>query len=156
MTRGWRGRILASTLLFIVLYAALSIFSFEPDFGGLFLLSAVVAASVWLIVDALVDLRPSWTVTADSATSSLQLDTRLATYIRIVEHHLKGTNPDATLRDRLATLADARLLERHGLRRGDAAGRDLLGPELLSVIEGSVRRLTVAELDRHVRRLEEL
>lgn len=156
MTRGWARRVAVSAVAFVVIYAALSFFSFEPDFAGLLLLSAVVAASVWLVVDALVDLRPSWTVPIGSATSSAELDTRLATYVRMLENHRTGTSPDGALRDRLTRLADARLLERHGLGRGDPEGRERLGPELLSVIEGPPRRVAIAELDRLVRRLEEL
>jgi hypothetical protein len=88
--------------------------------------------------------------------SSSELDIRLATYVRMLEDHRTGSTPDSALRDRLARLADARLLERLALSRSDPEGRERLGPEVLSVIEGPARRLTVAEVDRAVRRLEEL
>jgi hypothetical protein len=156
VTRGWTRRITLSAVLLLLVFVGLSVFSFDPDPAGLLLLGAVVAASLWLVVDAMVDLRPSWTPAAVPTASSSELDIRLATYVRMLEDHRTGSTPDSALRDRLARLADARLLERLALSRSDPEGRERLGPEVLSVIEGPARRLTVAEVDRAVRRLEEL
>lgn len=156
MTRGWTGRVLVSVVGLVVLYVVLSVLSFEPDLAGLLLMGAVVAASVWLVLDAIADLRPSWSLAAPTATSSLELDSRLAACIRLVEDHRTAATPDGALRDRLVALAEARLRERHGLAIDTHEGRALLGTELMSVIETPARRLGAGEIDRLVRRIEEL
>lgn len=156
MTRQWAGRLTLSAAVFVGVYVVLRLQSNEPELGGLLLLGAVCAAMVWLVLDVLVDSRPVWMIDADPPTTPPQLDPRLATHVRILEHHLTSAAPDAALRDSLARLARDRLSQRRGLHPDDAEARELLGPELLSVIDGSTRRISLTELDRHVRRLEEL
>ena len=58
----------------------------------------------------------------------------------------------------LAALADRRLAKR-GLHRDGPSGaeaRDLLGADLAGTLDGPPRRMSVAEITRHVTRIEEL
>lgn len=156
MMRRWAGRITVSAALLVAVYVVLRLQSYEPEIGGLLLLGAVCAGTVWLVVDVLVDPGPTWEVAVDPPPSAPSLDPRLAAMIRILQHHLTNATPDAALGDTLARVARDRLSLRRGLDIEDPEARVLLGPELLAVIEDSSRRATLTELDRHVRRLEEL
>ena len=84
------------------------------------------------------------------------MDHGFASYLRVLEGHLTVDVPDNVLRDRLAGLARLRLEQRHGLRLGDPRADELLGPELTAVLTGPPRRLSRAEIDRCVPRIEEL
>jgi hypothetical protein len=64
--------------------------------------------------------------------------------------------PDATLRDRLAALADRRLRQRHALRLRDPAATDLLGAETATILTGEPRRLAREQIEDCVRRIEGL
>jgi hypothetical protein len=152
----WVVRGVVLVALVAGLYLAFELFDYEPRPLPLALLVTVCLAVGWLVVDVLGDLGPGWEVPAPSASSYDGQDARLATYLRVLEGHVGSAGPDDHLRDRLAVLADRRLAQRHGLRRDEPAARELLGPDLLAVLDGPPRRLKVAEIDRHLRRIEEL
>lgn len=152
----WPVRVALLVALVVVLYVVLRVFYYEPNLLPLVLVVTVCMAVSWLIVDVLGDLGPDWQVTAPTPSVAASQDARLATYVRIVEGHLTANIPDDALRDRLRSLADQRLAQRHGLDRIDPEGRALLGPDLLGVLEGPPRRLGPPEIDRHLRRIEEL
>ncbi len=156
MGSSWPVRVGTLVGFTAVLYVVLRVFYYEPHLVPLALLVTVCAAVGWLVVDVLGDLGPSWEVQASADSVGTGQDGRLSMYLRVLEGHLTSTAPDESLRDRLRQLADRRLMQRHGLDRIDPEGRERLGPELLAVVEGPPRRLSVTELDRHVHRIEEL
>jgi len=156
MGSSWPVRVGTLVGFTAVLYVVLRVFYYEPHLVPLALLVTVCTAVGWLVVDVLGDLGPSWEVHASADSVGTGHDARLSTYLRVLEGHLTSTTPDESLRDRLRQLADQRLAQRFGLDRIDPEGRARLGPELLVILEGPPRRLTVAELDRHVHRIEEL
>ncbi len=135
---------------------ALVVLDYEPRLVRVALLTTVCIAVTWLVSDVLGDLGPGWRVRLDAPLTEPGHDHRLAAYLRVVEGHLTSSTPDAGLRDRLARLVDHRLARRHGLRRHDPEAVERIGPDLLAVLDGPPRRLSAAEIDRHVRRIEEL
>ena len=152
----WVVRVGVLVALVTGLYGAFEVFDYEPRPLPLALLVTVCLAVGWLVVDVLGDLGPGWDVEPPSASSYDGQDPRLATYLRVLEGHVGSDSPDDHLRDRLAGLADRRLAQRHGLRRDEPGARELLGADLLAVLDGPPRRLKVPEIDRHLRRIEEL
>jgi len=156
MHASWPVRVALLGALVAVLYVVLRVFYYEPHLLPLALLVTLCMSVAWLVVDVLGDLGPDWQVLAPVPSVAASQDVRLATYLRVVEGHLTANVPDESLRDRLRTLADQRLAQRHGLDRIDPEGRALLGPDLLAVLEGPARRLGADEIDRHLRRIEEL
>jgi hypothetical protein len=152
----WATRVVALVALVVGLYVALELLDYEPRPLRLALLVTVCLAAAWLVVDVIGDLGPNWYVQSPPSTSWAGQDAHLATYLRVLEGHVTAETPHTNLRDRLAALADRRLAQRHGMGRDEPAARELLGPELLAVLEGPPRRLRVAEIERLVRRIEEL
>ena len=60
------------------------------------------------------------------------------------------------LQNRLAALADRRLMLHHGVRRDDPRAAALLGPELVRDLDGPPRRLSLDEVESHLTRIEAL
>jgi hypothetical protein len=135
---------------------ALTVLDYEPRLVRVALLTTVCIAVTWVVADVLGDLGPGWRVRLDTPLTEPGHDHRLSAYLRVVEGHLTSSTPDPGLRDRLARLVDRRLARRYGLRRHDPEAEERIGPELLAVLDGPPRRLSAAEIDRHVRRIEEL
>jgi hypothetical protein len=156
MTTGWQARIISLLLLVAALYVGLTVFDYQPRLLPLALLVTVGVSVAWSAVDTLGELGPNWEVGRSSASLGPGQDARLATYLRIIESHTTSSAPDADLRDRLALLMDQRLAQRHDLDRRDPQARELVGADLLALVEGPARRMTYDEIDRHVRRIEEL
>jgi hypothetical protein len=104
----------------------------------------------------LADPGPSWTVEAVHPARPPGQDARTARYLSLLESHLTARTPDGTLQDRLGTLADLVLRQRHGVGRGDPAAPALMGPELTAVLASPPRRLSRPEIARCVQRIEEL
>lgn len=152
----WGVRLVALALLVTALYVGFAYFDYEPRLLPLALLVTVCVATVWLVIDVLGDLGPSWDVPQVVHVVPLGQDARLATNLRILEGHVTSTTPDRALQHRLGRLADQRLVQRHGLSVEDPRAADLLGPELLSVLADPPRRLRVEEIERQVRRIEEM
>ena len=156
MSARWPLRLAVLAGVVLILFVVLSVLDYEPRLGPLALLVAVCVAVGWLATDVLGDLGPDWVVPSSASTYLPGQDPRLTSYLRIIEGQATADLASSALRDRLAELVDARLARRHGLDRIDPEGRERIGAELLAVLEGPPRRLDYPELDRHVRRIEEL
>jgi hypothetical protein len=121
------------------------------------LLLVAFATSVFALVNVgSISDGPDWTVHSTQVHSVSGQDTRLMMYTRAISGHLDARVPDHTLRDRLADLADGRLRQRHATHLHDPAAVELMGADAVAVLTGPPRRLSREEIDRCVRRIEEL
>jgi hypothetical protein len=152
----WWSRAAAWLALYAGAYVVLTLLDADPEPFGLLLLTLVVVATATLVVDALAAVGPTWSVDDASPEHPPCNDAVLARNIRILQHHLTGREPDAALRDLLATLARERAEQVHGLPLDHAHVRERLGPALVAVIEEPPRRLAASEIEAHIRRIEEL
>ena len=155
-TRGLWWRLAGAVLLTVGLYVLFLVLEFEPHALPLALLVAVSVAAVGLVVDGLGTDDQSWAVEMARPATPVGQDPRFSLYLRTIESHLTTHPPEPVLRDRLGELATRRLEQRHGVRRDDPRAAELLGPDLAAGLDGPPRRLTRAEIDRCVRRIEEL
>ena len=153
--RGLGWRVGGGLALFVVLYVVFRIVDFEPHALPLLLVVLLGVVGLGLVVDALGGTGPSWTVDMSRPATPPGQDPRFSLYLRTLEHHRTAATPDTGVRDRLATLAALRLEQRHGPVDGTRRA-ELLGPDLTAVLDGPPRRLGATELDRHLRRIEEL
>lgn len=156
MRRTWAQRGGASALLVLVLLAAATVLDFEPDPVQVALIAVLAVAVGSLLVDATPDRPPAWRAAEPEPVRPPGQDARTTSYLRVLEAHRTAREPGPAVRDRLATLAEQALRARHGLGRDDPAARHLLGTDLLAVIDGPVRRLSHREIDRCLRRIEDL
>lgn len=157
MTRaGIWWRLAGAVLLTAGLYVAFAVLEFEPHALPLALLVVVAVAALGLFLDGLGIDGQSWTVETERWAVPPGQDPRFSLYLRTIESHLTAQTPEATLRDRFAELAMRRLEQRHGVRRGDPRAAELLGADLTAILDGPPRRLSRAEIERCVRRIEEL
>lgn len=121
------------------------------------LLLVVFTTSVLALVNVgSISDGPDWTVHSTQAPSASGQDSRLGMYTRAISGHLDARVPDHTLRDRLAALADVRLRQRHATGLRDVSATELLGADAIAILTGPPRRLSREEIDRCVRRIEEL
>ncbi|NYD41003.1 hypothetical protein [Nocardioides panaciterrulae] len=127
-------RALVALLLFAVLDVVFAVVDFEPDAPRLALLVLVCGAAVGLLLDSVDEGGPPWPAPGSRPVVPRGSDARLSSYVRLVEDHLTARTPDAGLRDRLVELSGGRLAE------------ELAGPP---------RRLSRAEIDDYLRRIEE-
>ena len=130
----WWWRALVGLGVYAALEVTLTVFDFAPDALRLALLVAVCTAAVGLLVDGVGDYQAHWEPDPVRSVVPPGQDLRLASYVRLVEDHLTARHPDGALRDRLVALSD-----------GALAG-ELSGPP---------RRLTPAQIDDYLRRIEE-
>jgi len=154
--RRWWWRALAGALAVGVVKAIAVVTDTSVDHLRLVMVVAVVVAAGGLVLDAAQVESIRWHVSRDRRDEQGSADPRTASYLRILESHLTSRQPGPALRDRLGELADQMLLLRHDLARNDAEASALLGPELQQVLTEPPRRLDVDEIDRCVRRIEEL
>lgn len=154
--RRWAWRAFWVVVLYVGLDVAFVRLDFEPAHGRLALLVVLSAAVVAVVVDSLGDSGPAWNAVANRPMTQAGSEQRLAGYVRLIESHLTAATPDAGLRDRLAALCDERLERRHGLTRDDPGAEDLLGAELMRDLTGPVRRMSRAQIDHHLERIERL
>ena len=152
----WGRRAAGGLVVFVALEVVLELVHAGPDAVRLALLVATCVGVLGLVLDALSDPGPSWTVEVEAPFSRDREDPRLARYLNLVEAHLTARSDDSALRDRLGVLADQVLRQRHGLTLDDPRADELLGPELVAVIAGPPRRLGLAEIDHCLTRIEEL
>jgi hypothetical protein len=138
VTRAWRGRLLAGAVLGAAGYAAAVLLEFGPQPVPYVVMVAIVLTLVWLVLDtvdaAAAQWRPALPASGDrvdEATSDL----------RILSGHAQASVPSGALRERLVALARA-----HDPDLAVAL-RDELEP---------VRRLSPAEIDRILTRIEEV
>ena len=155
-SRRWWRRAGAGLLAFVGLEVGLGLAEVGPDPVRLALLVATAVGVLGLALDALSDPSPSWDMEVERPSVRDGGDPRLSLYVNLIEAHLAARTDDAALRDRLRALADQVLRQRHGVRREDPRAANLLGPELTAVLTGPVRRLSPADVDRCLTRIEEL
>ena len=115
-----------------------------------------MVATWGLVLESLADAGPSWTVEAVHPARPPGQDARTARNLSLLQSHVTARTPDGALQDRLAALwtsCSASATE-SAARTPAAAG--LLGPELTAVLTSPPRRLSRPEIERCVRRIEEL
>jgi len=130
----WWWRAAGGLLLYAVLEVVFTVVDFAPSALRLALLVGVCVAAVGLLRDSMGDAGADWAAPPVPSVVPPGSDLRLGAYVRLIEDHLTSRNPDGGLRDRLVTLSGGTLAE------------DLGGPP---------RRLTRAEIDDYLRRIEE-
>lgn len=128
----------------------------DPDPVRVLLVTSVVVAGVGLLLDTAPDPAPGWRLEAPLTMAAHHRDPRTATNLRILEHHLAVAHPDAALRDRLRELSEQVLWVRHAERPETARAYELMGTDLVRVLNGPARRLRLPEVEACVRRIEEL
>lgn len=154
--RRWWRRAAAGLIVFAGLEIGLGLAGVGPEPLRLALLVATSVGVLGLALDALSDPAPAWDLEPERPSARDSGDPRLSLYVNLIEAHLAARSDDTALRDRLRSLADQVLRQRHGVRREDPRAADLLGPELTAVLTGPVRRLSPADIDRCLTRIEEL
>ena len=135
--RIWRGRLLAGVVIGALGYALAVVLRFDPQPVAYVVMMTVVLTLVWLVLDT-VDAPPAEWVSrlpppadrAHEATSDL----------RILSSHVQASSPTSAVHDRLVALARTR----------DPALAEALHHEI-----GPARRLSPAEIDRILTRIEE-
>jgi hypothetical protein len=128
----------------------------EPDPVRVVLVTAAVVVLVGLLLDAAPPPAPVWRLEEAHVADYHRRDPRTASNLRILEHHLAVAHPDTGLRDRLGDLTEQVLLVRHGEHPETARAYRLMGPELTRVVNDPPRKLRREEIERCVRRIEEL
>lgn len=154
--RRWWWRALVGAAVVGVVNALARVTNAQLDQLRLVMVVAVVVAAAGLVVDAAQVEAVRWYVPPEPRDEQGSTDPRTASYLRVLESHLTAREPGSALRDRLGELADQVLTLRHDLTRHDPGATALLGPELHRVLTEPPRRLGVDEIDRCVRRIEQL
>ncbi|MET0524583.1 MAG: hypothetical protein ABWZ91_07270 [Nocardioides sp.] len=155
-SRFWWRWLLATGLLLGGAIGVLLLTGGSWHFWPLLLLVAFTTSVLALVSLCTVSDGPDWTVDSVSMLTPAGQDSRLGMYTQAIVGHLDARVPDPALRDRLADLADRRLRQRHGLRLHDDAAADLLGTDAFTILTGTSRRLSLDEIGRCVRQIEEL
>lgn len=154
--RRWWRRAAAGIVVFAILETVLTLAHTGPDAVRLALLVATCVGVLGLVLDTLSEGSPTWTVEVERPSVREGGDPRLARYLNLLEAHLSARSDDIALRERLGTLTDQVLRQRHGIDRHDPRADAIIGPELEAVISGPVRRLSPADIDHCLTRIEEL
>jgi|1185.fasta_scaffold288366_2 hypothetical protein len=154
--RRWWWRVGGGVLAFAGIEAALAVIHGQADELRLALVVALVVCASGLLVDASPVQPAVWTGHADREDGLARVDPHTASYLRILESHLSAREVDSGLRGRLRELTDQTLRARHDLTVGDPRAEDLLGEELCQVLNGAPTRLHPDQIERCVKRIEEL
>jgi hypothetical protein len=152
----WWGRVTATIFVFVGTFVVAAQLQLDPEPVRLALVIGVAVALLELAVSVLDAPRSSWNVDPIIASAKQGRDAQFATYLRILEGNLSAKTPGPVLQNRLAALADRRLMLHHGLRRDDPRAAALLGPELVRDLDGQPRRLSLDEVESHLTRIEAL
>ena len=152
----WWGRAATAIFVFVGTFIVAAQLHWDPEPVRLALVIGVAVALLELVVGVLDAPRSSWHVDSVVPSGQQGRDARFATYLRIVEGHLSAKTPGPVLQNRLAALADRRLMLHHGVRRDDPRAAALLGPELVRDLDGRTRRLSLDEVESHLTRIEAL
>jgi hypothetical protein len=153
--RWWR-RLAGAVVAFAASWILLDLLGADPDPVRLAVLVGACIAVLGLMLDAFSDAGSSWSVEVERPLLGETGDPRLAGYVAVLKAHESARAGDHGLQNRLASLADRVLAEKHGTSRDDPGVADLLGPELAAVLNGPPRRLSRDEIDRCLTRIEEL
>ena len=131
-------------------------FELDPDPVRVLLVTAAVVVLIGLLLDATPQPTPTWRIEESHLGDVHRRDPRTAANLRVLEHHLGTDRIDAGLRDRLAALTEQVLRVRHDERPETAQAYRLMGPELTRIVSDPPRRLGRDEIERCVRRIEEM
>jgi len=154
--RRWWLRLAGGLAAFVGIEIAVRIIHGEADELRLALVVALVVCASALLVDA-TSVEPAvWSVSTEADSSLSRLDPRTAAYLRVLEGHVSAREADVALRGRLRELTDQTLRIRHDLEVDDPRAEELLGHELRTVLTGPPRKLHPDEIERCVKRIEEL
>lgn len=156
VARFWWRWLAATAFLLAAVLGILAMGGSTWHFWPLLLLVMFSTGVMALVHVGTVTEGPDWSVDSVQALTPAGQDSRLGMYTRAIAGHLDARFPDQTLRDRLASLADRRLRQRHGVTLRDPVAADHLGADHLALLSGPPRRLSRDEIDRCVRRIEEL
>ena len=140
VTRGWVTRLVGAAVLAVAGYGVLVLMDFGPRPFGWGLLTVVGCAVAWLVLDTLDAERPQWLPTLPPQGDRVEETTADD---RLVDDHVSASAPGPALRDRLVALAFAR-------------DPDLADAELAALASEVPRRLSPADIDRYLTRIEEL
>lgn len=137
LSRAWRNRLFIAVFICVVGYVCAALLRFGPQPIPFAVAMAVILSLMWLVFD-LVDDEPVDWVPALSHGSD-RVDEATAD-LRILTSHQQASAPSEAVRDRLVALARSR------------------DPELATDLHhelATVRRLSPAEIDRILTRIEE-
>jgi hypothetical protein len=161
----WPERAAIALVTWLVVVVLARLLGSDPDLGLLALTVAAAATTWWLCLDA---TRPQgrpperdrWDRDDDQPLHVPGEDTRLAALARVVDAHFEARAADDTLQRHLMTLADQRLMARHGVswRVDPVRAAPLLGPELVALARQSrpFPRMSVQQIDVLLSRIEAL
>jgi hypothetical protein len=154
--RRWWWRLAGGILAFAGIEVTMALIHGQTDELRLALVVALVVCAGGLLVDATPVQPAVWAVHGDPEAGLTRLDPRTASYLRIIESHLSSREVDPALRYRLRQLTDQTLRARHDLTLEDPRAEELLGHELRRVLGEAPVRLDPDQIDRCVKRIEEL
>jgi hypothetical protein len=138
----WWWRAGVGLLSYAVLEATGTLLGFAPDALRLALLVAVGTAAIGLLRDSVDQEVATWTPPAAPSVVPPGSDARLAAYVRLIEDMQTARTPGGALRDHLVHLAGGQ-------------PDDQLDAQLDLQLGGPPRRLSLAEIDDYLRRIEE-
>jgi hypothetical protein len=154
--RRWWWRVAGGVLAFAAIEGGVLLLHGQADELRLALVVALVVCGSSVLIDATPVEPAVWTGHAEPEAGLARLDPRTASYLRILEGHLTAREADGALRHRLRELAEQTLRARHDLSVDDPRAEELLGRELCRVLHESPTRLAPDQIDRCVKRIEEL
>ena len=129
----WRWRAGSGLLAYAVLETGGTVLGFAPDALLLALVVAVGTAALGLLRDSIEQERAAWVPPPTPSVVPPGSDARLEAYVRLIEDMRTARTPGGALRDHLRRLA------------GGLLDDELAGPP---------RRLSLAEIDDYLRRIE--
>jgi hypothetical protein len=154
--RRWWWRVVGGVIAFFAIEGAVLVIHGQADELRLALVIALVVCASALLIDATPVEAAVWAGHVEPEGGLGRLDPRTASYLRILEGHLSAREVDAALRNRLRVLTEQTLRVRHDLAFEDPRAEELVGPELRRVLHESPTRLDPDQIDRCVKRIEEL
>jgi hypothetical protein len=154
--RRWWWRVTGGVIAFAAIEGAVRLVHGRADELRLALVVALVVCASALLVDASPVEPAAWAGHVEAEAGLARLDPRTASYLRIIESHLSARDVDGGLRKRLRELADQTLRARHDITLDDPRAEELLGHELGRVLNESPTKLDPDQIDRCVKRIEEL
>ncbi|MDX6374194.1 MAG: hypothetical protein QOD98_3182 [Nocardioidaceae bacterium] len=154
--RRWWWRLAGGLVAFGAIEGATLLIHGDADELRLALVVALVVCAAALLIDASPVEPAVWAGHVEPEGGLGRLDPRTATYLRILESHLSAREVDGALRNRLQELAEQTLRARHDLTVDDPRAEELLGHELRRVLNESPTKLDPDQIDRCVKRIEEL
>jgi hypothetical protein len=154
--RRWWWRLAGGVVAFTGIEITMTLIHGQADELRLALVVALVVCASGLLVDASPVQPAVWAFHGEPEAGLARLDPRTAAYLRIIEGHLSSREVDTALRYRLRQLTDQTLRARHDLTLDDPRAEELLGHELRRVLTEAPTKLNTDQIERCVKRIEEL